>query len=70
MQIHEKVMADLDAVETKVGGWTPASATFCTKKGVTISAFLIVGESEILLNRREIEELAASFRKWLDEVEK
>ena len=61
--------AALDVVETRINGWAPDSAIFCTKKGVATSAFLIVGDSEILLNRREIEALATSLRKWLDETE-
>ncbi len=60
---------DPDIVQTSINGWAPDSASFCTKKGVATSAFLSVGGSKILLNRREIEVLAASLKKWLDQTE-
>ena len=61
---------DPDIVQISIAGWIPDSAAFCTKKGVDTSAFLSVGDSKILLNRREIEVLAVSLRKWLNETRK
>ena len=62
-------ITDLDIVETTIPGWTPSSVIFSSKIGVATSAFLVVANSQILLNRREIEVLAASLRKWLNEQE-
>jgi len=60
-------ITDLDIVETTITGWAPSTVIFSSKKGVATSAFLIVEDSRILLNRQEIEVLANSLRKWLDQ---